>query len=75
MTLLNQHGNLNDDQHRSFEGVVGENVRKHLQSLLANGRTIADVRMTMHYLAMYLYGVESEVVLKEQIKMRRENRK
>lgn len=72
MTLLNQCGNLDDPHHRTFEAGVGKDVRTYLQSLLANGNTIADVRMAMHHLALFLYGIESKVVLKEQNRQRRE---
>ncbi len=71
MTLMNEFGNLDDARYLAFEKAIGSNVETFLKSLLDDGVSIAEVRLAVHYLMMYLTGVEASVVLKQQIKERR----
>jgi hypothetical protein len=70
--LMNEYGNLDNDRYQAFEKAVGKDVEAFLKALLKDGAPIADVRLAVHYLMMYLTGVEAAVVLKEQIRQRRE---
>lgn len=72
MALMNKFGNLDNARYLAFEKAVGSDVEAFLKSLLDDGISIAEVRLAVHYLMMYLTGVEASVVLKQQIKERRE---
>jgi|GEM_PF-5661042 len=72
--LINEYGNLDDARYHAFEKAIGRDVEAFLKALLADGVSIAEVRLAVHYLMMYLTGVESAVVLKEQIRQRRERK-
>jgi hypothetical protein len=72
---MNEYGNLDDPRYLDFEKKVGSDVEAFLKSLLDNGVSIAEVRLASHYLMMYLTGVEAGVVLKQQIKERRQRKR
>lgn len=71
MSLMNEFGNLDDARYLDFEKAVGSEVETFLKSLLDDGVPIAEVRLAVHYLIVFLTGVEAGVVLKQQIKERR----
>lgn len=74
MAFVNQFGSIDDDQQKAFEKSVDADVRAYLNSLIAKGVSLADVRLAVHHLMVSLYMVEIEVVLKQQLKIQQANR-
>lgn len=71
MTFVNQFGSIDDDQQKAFEKSLDSDVRAYLNSLVARGVSLADVRLAVHHLMASMYMVEAEVVLHQQVKARR----
>ncbi len=68
MVFVNQFGSINDDRQQALERSVVSDVRAYLNSLIAKGVSLADVRLSTHQLVTELYLVEIEVILEQQLK-------
>ncbi len=68
MAFVNQFGSINDDRQEALERSVTADVRAYLNSLIAKGVSLADVRLAVHQLVAEMYMVEIEVILEQQIK-------
>ncbi len=68
MVFVNQFGSINDDRQQALERSVVSDVRAYLNSLIAKGVSLADVRLSTHQLVTELHLVEIEVILEQQLK-------
>ncbi len=68
MAYVNQFGSINDDRQEALERSVVADVRAYLNSLIAKGVSLADVRLSVHQLVAELYVVEIEIILEQQLK-------
>lgn len=65
-SLVNEYGNIADDEYREFETAIGQKVETYFMALIARGVSPGEIRVVNHYLMAYLHMIESRVLLRRQ---------
>ncbi len=71
MAFVNQFGRIDDDRQKAFEKSMCRDVWEHLNSLIAKGVSLVDVRLAVLQLIGSIHMTEADVILRQQAKARR----